>query len=145
MTSVVVDTDGTTEYEARLSTVREGENLATTRVMAGQAPFLINGYLNYSNENQTFNINLAYNVQGETLNVVGGRNIPDVYTQAFHSLNMNMYRDFGTVNKSRITFGVSNILGSTRTNRYQPYQAASKLSSNYDLGRTFSLKYSYSF
>lgn len=147
MKSVFVDNSKTkTEYDLRRETLRDGESLKDTRVMAGQSPFLINTYFNYTDNDGKFNANLAYNVQGETLNIIGSADLPDIYTKPFHSLNLNMYRNLGSDLSSRITVGISNILGSERNNFYKSFQAGDE--SVYSLfapGRTVNVKYSYTF
>ncbi|MFY0651688.1 MAG: TonB-dependent receptor [Cyclobacteriaceae bacterium] len=147
MKSVFVNNQKTkTEYEIREATLREGESLSDTRVMAGQSPFLINGFLNYTDSEGVFNANLAYNVQGETLNIIGSADLPDIYTKPFHSLNFNVYRNLGTDLNSRITMGITNILGSERNNFYKSYGAGDDaIYSLYTPGRTFTVKYSYTF
>lgn len=147
MKSVFVDNNKTkTEYDLRRETLREGESLKDTRLMAGQSPFLINGYLNYTDNDGLFNANLAYNVQGETLNVIGSADLPDIYTKPFHSLNLNVYRKLGADLNSRITMGITNMLGAERNNFYKSYEAGdAAVYSLYSPGRTFTVKYSYSF
>lgn len=53
---------------------------------------------------------LFYNVQGETLQVVGIRNVPDAYTQPFHNMSFRLSKAFGEEKQSSINFGFSNIL-----------------------------------
>ncbi len=145
LNSVIVNNSGTTDYELRQQFLREGEELDDTRPMAGQAPFLINAYLNYTNNEGDFNVNVAYNVQGETLNIVGSGRVADVYTKPFNSLNLNMYKDLGVERHSRITVGVTNILEDDIENVFKSYQADEQYFSVFRPGRTFSLKYSYRF
>lgn len=146
MTAVQVDESGTTEYESRLSGLREGETLSKTRSMAGQSPYLINAYLNFKNFDNSINANLSYNVQGKTLAYVSSGDLrADVYTKEFHSLNFNVSKSFGKVGTSKITFRVDNILADDKVNVYNSYKADEEIFSKYEPGRTFSLKYSYSF
>lgn len=143
--SVIVNEDGKSEYTLREEFLRDNETLSSTRNMAGQAPYLINGYFNYKTNDQSINANLSYNVQGETLYVIGSGVLPDTYTKPFHSLNMNASKSFGTDLQSKVTFGVDNILASKRQNVYQSFGAQDEIFSLYEPGRTFSLKYSYTF
>ncbi|MBU2915122.1 TonB-dependent receptor [Reichenbachiella agariperforans] len=146
MKSVTVDDNGTTEYDSRLGGLRDGEELKATRSMAGQSPYLINAYFNYKNNDNTINANLSYNVQGKTLAYVSpGDLVPDVYTKEFHSVNFNISKTFGKVGTSKVTFRVDNILGAQRKNVYESYEANEEVFSLYKPGRTFSLKYAYSF
>lgn len=137
--------DGETEYDIRVQNLRDGESSYDTRPMAGQAPFLINGYFNYKSNDQSINANLSYNVQGETLYVVGSGVFPDAYTKPFHSLSLNASKSFGSDFQSKVTFGVDNILAAKRQNVYKSYGAKNEIFSLYEPGRTFSLKYTYTF
>jgi TonB-dependent receptor len=145
MKEVIVNTDGKTEYELRQENLRDGETMESTRDMSGQAPYVVNGYLNISNNNKSINANISYNVQGETLNIVGSGRFPDIYTKSFHSLNLNVYKDLGADMKSRVTLGVNNILGAERENVYKSYEAKDEVYSIFQPGRTFTAKYSYTF
>jgi hypothetical protein len=135
----------TTEYQSRLAEARTGETVEDTRPMAGQAPYLLNGYLNYADKNGFNNINLSYNVQGESLSIVGVGQVPDVYVKPFHSLNFNASRKLGHGKNSQVTFGIDNILGSVKREIWKNYEASEVLSSRLDGGQTFSVKYSYTF
>ena len=143
--SVIINESGRTEFESRQSNVRDGEVIDATRPMGGQSPYLINGYLNYTSTDGFFNANLSYNVQGESLSVIGVGAVPDVYTQPFHSLNFNLYRDFGANKNHRLTTGVNNILESLREDLYRGYGDTEATYSVFRPGRTFSLTYGYTF
>ena len=144
--TVYVDESQTkTEKQLREENLRDGENIKDTRPMAGQAPYLINAYLNYALPTAGLNVSLAYNVQGETLAVVGSGRVPDVYTSPFHSLNFNIMKSFGAEMKSKVTLGVDNILEDTRDQLYKSYNATDQIYATYNPGRQFSVKYSYTF
>jgi anionic cell wall polymer biosynthesis LytR-Cps2A-Psr (LCP) family protein len=113
--------------------------------MAGQAPYLINGYFNISNAIKSISANVSYNVQGETLNVVGSGNFPDVYTKPFQSLNLNINKHLGNGNKSVLTVGLNNILKSEQVNYFKSHEAGEEVYSIFKPGRTISVKYSYAF
>ncbi len=146
MNTILVDNNNTeTEKELRERFKRDGETIKDTRPMAGQAPYLVNAYLNYLIDEWDMNINLAYNVQGPTLTVVGTAAVPDVYTVPFHSLNFNVFKNFGAERKSRLTFGINNLLNDKREQVYRSYGADDKLFYTFNPGRQLSLKYSYTF
>jgi TonB-dependent receptor len=132
----------TTEYESRLLNSRSGETIQGTRPMGGQSPYLLNAYLNYTSVDGRMNANVSYNVQGESLLIIGVGAVPDVYSQPFHSLNFNSYRNFGTDQKHRISVGVSNILKSERKDVYKGSGEHEAIYSVFRPGRTFSLTYS---
>jgi hypothetical protein len=142
---VTINESGLTEYASRQNNARDGEVIEDSRPMGGQSPYLINAYLNYAGMEGFFNANLSYNVQGESLLIIGVGAVPDVYTQPFHSLNLNLYHDFGLNRNHRLTAGVSNILKAERTDLYKGYGDASAVYSVFRPGRTFSLTYGYTF
>lgn len=146
MKSVTTDPEtGQSEYELRQLNARDGESIKETRSMAGQAPYMINAALTYSLPESKTNISLAYNVQGEHLSIVGSGRTPDVYTEAFHSLNLNMYTSFGENKRSKVTFGVTNILDDDKRNVYRSYETEDQIYSTYKPGLGISLKYGYTF
>lgn len=143
-TVVVNDNLGTTEYESRVNNARDGESIETHRAMAGQSPYLVNAYLSYSDNDNKTSLSLAYNVQGESISIVGIGATPDVYVKPFNSLNFNAYRNFGPGDKSRITFGINNILAAEKKYVYQN-NGAEAIYSIFAPGRTFNVKYSLTF
>lgn len=146
MNSVFVNDDKTqTEKESREVMKREGEVIGDTRPMAGQSPYLINAYLNYTLDKIGLNFNLSYNIQGETLAVVGTGSVPDVYSVPFHSLGFNAFKSFGETQNSRITIGMDNILNDTRDQVYKGFNAENQIYSTFNPGTLYSIKYSFTF
>jgi TonB-dependent receptor len=143
--SVIINESGLTELASRQNNAREGELVKSTRTMAGQSPYLVNAYLNYSAAEGFVNANLSYNVQGESLFIVGVGAVPDVYTRPFNSLNFNLFRDFGANRSHRLTAGIMNILKAERKDLYKGYGDAEAVYSIFRPGRTFSLTYGYTF
>ena len=137
--------DDKTEYELRKDNLRDGETLAKTRQMTGQSPYLVNAYLNYQNDKALLNVSLAYNVQGESLFIVGSGLVPDTYLEPFHSLNLNIYKDFGVKKNIRITASIQNILNDETKQVYKSYKAADKIYAVYKPGLSFGLKLGYTF
>lgn len=149
MNDIIVNEDENgntvTEKENRELWARDGETISNTRDMVGQAPYLINAYLNWSNKENTINANLSYNVQGETLSIVGSGRWPDIYTVPFHSLNFNIYKDLGMNKRSRINLRATNLLNAKRKDVYKSYGATDKTFSVFEPGRAFALVYRYTF
>ena len=83
--------------------------MGTYRNLQGQSPFLINSSLDYKNENG-LRAGLFFNMQGKTLEVVGTGFAPDVYTQPYESLNLNMSKSYGKNQNKTVTIKVENIL-----------------------------------
>lgn len=139
------------EYESRKANLRlnpdgdQIEPLDYTREMQGQAPYLINAGINYDNFDLGWQGGVYYNVQGSALATVGIGAIPDLYTEAFHSINASLKKSFGAEKRAGISFKVSNLLGDKRETYYKAYESGEPISSSYDPGREFSIGFDYSF
>ncbi|WP_460220123.1 TonB-dependent receptor [Psychroserpens sp. MEBiC05023] len=133
------------EFTSRQLAAREGQTIERERDLQGQAPFVINFGLDYSNDDIGLQTGLFYNVQGETLQVVGIGLVPDVYTQPFNSLNFTLNKAFGEDKKSSIDFKISNILNSKRKSDYESFRAQNQTFSLREPGTEISLGYSYKF
>ena len=138
-----------TEYTSRLEYARTGEKIERTRDMAGQAPYLINAGLTYDGNGgkgfwKGLDAGLFYNMQGQTLQYVGINNLPDVYSNPFHSLNFNMNKVLGENERFQIGFKIENLLGAKRESIYQSYQATDQYFERLSPGTKFEFKLSYS-
>lgn len=144
---VFVDDDKKeSEFENRKKSARKGEEIKEFRSMAGQAPYLINGYISFVEVTDAlYSVNLSYNVQGESLNIVGVNVVPDVYTLPFHSLNLNSSIKLGESKKSSLGLKVKNILMNKKRNVWKNPTGEDKLFSFYEEGITFSVSYRYTF
>ncbi|MEM5566547.1 TonB-dependent receptor [Psychroserpens sp. AS72] len=133
------------EYQGRLASARDGESIDKKRDLQGQAPYLINVGLDYNNDDLGLQTGLFFNVQGKTLEVVGIREVPDVYTKPFNSLNFTLNKTFGENENTSIDLKVSNILGNERISEFESYNAQNQIFTLRDPGTTFSLGYTYKF
>ncbi|MFO7703140.1 MAG: TonB-dependent receptor [Psychroflexus maritimus] len=133
------------EFESRQLAARDGQKIKKKRQLQGQSPFLINFSLNYDDSEKGWQGGLFYNVQGETLEVVGIRNVPDVYTQPFHNLSFQLTKAFGENKNSSINIGISNLLDDTIRSYYKSFNSASEIFSKRKIGQAFSVGYSYNF
>jgi len=134
-----------TEYISRLENARDNEEVTNQRVMAGQAPYLINAGLSYKNIDNGFEGGIYYNVQGKTLQYVGIADKPDVYSKPFHSMNVNVNYRFGIEKQSSIGFKVDNLLGSNRVQVFESYGSEEQLFQLIQPFRTISVRYKTSF
>ena len=132
---------GASELSLRTKGLRDGESLGTYRNLQGQSPFLINSSLDYKNENG-LRAGLFFNMQGKTLEVVGTGFAPDVYTQPYESLNLNMSKSYGKNQNKTVTIKVENILESKKESYYESFKASNKIFSFREQGTTFSVGYS---
>lgn len=139
-----------TEFESRQANLRTGEVLDPNRPMAGQAPYLVNAFLNWNDKEARTNLNLSYNVQGENLYIVGVAQNPDIYVVPFNSLNFNAFRDFGEEKNHRVQLGVRNILDGENKYIYKSFGGSEtsfveETFSVFRPGREFIMKYRYTF
>ena len=144
MKSLQIDNNGKTEYELRSENLRDGEILPNSRSMAGQAPFLINSYINYTDRVSSMNFNLSYNIQGKTLLIVGSGLTPDVYVKPFNSLNFNSYKSFGKSDNLKLTLTIKNILNSKTSSIFVNYEDAA-VSQTQLPGVNFNIKFGLEF
>lgn len=142
---IEVDADGTTEYDLRQANARNGETVKTFRPMQGQAPYLVNAFINYSNDSIGLEANLSYNVQGKRLAIVGSGIVPDVYEDPFHSLNFKISYAFGKTDNMKLSFSAQNLLGDSFKQFYESYEAKNQIYRSYTNGRSFSLGFNYKF
>lgn len=133
------------EFEGRQGGARDGEVIDRERQLQGQAPFLINVGLDYNNDDIGLQTGVFFNVQGKTLEVVGIREVPDVYTKPFNSLNFTLNKTFGKDKNSSIDLKVSNILDSSRLSEYESFGAQDQIFTLRDPGTAFSLGYTFKF
>lgn len=129
------------EYESRLNNLRDGETIADTRPMQGQAPYLINAGIAYTPDKSNWEGGLYYNVQGRRISIVGIGAAADVYDVPFHSLNLSVKREFGINRNHQVSFQVVNILDAERKREYESFNSSNQTFSLLNPGRTFSLKY----
>ncbi len=136
-----VNTIGKTEYELRLENARDSENIDVYRSMQGQAPIVVNGFLNYKSEK--LNANLTYNIQGEKLVIVGSGIVPDIYEKPFHSLNFKTAYTFGKEEQFNISFSAKNLLNNKFNQFFKSYNTTNQVYRSYSIGQEFGLSFSY--
>jgi TonB-dependent receptor len=112
-----------TEKRSRQLTAREGQEIGDTRDMAGQAPYIVNTGIAYSDYTTGWEAGVFYNVQGPTLNMVGFGNRTDTYAVPFNSLNLNVNKTFGADERIRTSVGVQNLLNDKREYIFSSYGA----------------------
>ena len=111
------------EFNLRYNMLRVGEQIGDSRTLQGQAPFLINIGINYSNEDLGLQTGLFYNVQGKTLEIVGTGFLPDVYTMPFHSLNLNFNKTIGRNKTSNLNIRINNLLNDLKESKFNSFGA----------------------
>lgn len=112
-----------------------------TRVMFGQAPYIVNGLLAYENDSIGLDANLSFNITGEKLALVMRGGTPDVYEQPRGLLNFNISKKIGK--NISLKFGVDNILDSEHKFTYE-FKGEEYIYSLYSFGRKYEVGFTYS-
>lgn len=133
------------EFISRKLTAREGQAIESTRDMAGQAPYLINTGLSYTDFASGWEAGVFYNVQGASLNYVGFGNRTDTYSVPFNSLNLNVNKTFGADERLQAGFGIDNLLNSKKQYVYKSYEANDQLFSSISPGTKINFRLAFSF
>lgn len=137
-----------TEYDSRTTNARTGQTIDEYRVMAGQAPLIVNAGLMFAGNDEgiwnRFEAGLYYNMQSQTLLYVGIADRPDIYSKPFHSLNLNTSVNLGKEKRTQIGFKVSNILNSKKESVFKAYNANDQIFDTLNQGVTFNLSIKYS-
>lgn len=139
----VIGTTTFTEKHVRESNAREGEVIGDFRPMYGQSPYIINAFTTFKNDSIGLICNLNYNVQGKKLAVIGVGGLPDVYEQAFHSLNLKVSKTFGKIYEGesaprwKASIRATNLLNAARKKYYEAYNAESQIFEYLHSGMTF--------
>lgn len=144
MSSVTLPQKTESELEIREQNAREGESVDRYRQMAGQSPYLINAFLGFSNSKSGLEGNISYNVQGNTLTIVGIGLVPDVYTAPRHMLNLRFAKRMGKRERSTLSFRVNNLLDQDRVLNYESSGAENQVYSYFKEGMDFSIGFRYS-
>ena len=131
------------EFEINQTEARTGEDVEQFRSLQGQAPFLVNTYLNYDNEDLGLEFNVSYNVQGRTLTVIGFAQVPSVYTDPFHSLNLKASKTFGYEGRWKASVTMQNLVGDERLLEFDSFGAERQVYRLLEPGRSFGVGISY--
>lgn len=113
---------------------------ASTRVMYGQSPYILNAFLSYQGEKNGWSGNLSYNISGPRLDLVVKGGTPDVYEQPRGLLNLKIGKNLN--DKWSLTLSASNILNSKYKKTYS-YNGTEYLYENYQTGSTYSFGVNY--
>ena len=133
---------GESERNLRTLGLRDGESLGDYRNLQGQSPFLINSSIDYNDGKNGLKAGIFFNMQGETLEVVGTGFAPDVYTKPFESLDLNLSKTFGEKQNKTVTIKIENLLDSKKESFYKAFKANNEIFSFREEGTTFSIGYS---
>ena len=120
---------------------------ATTRPFEGQAPYIVNVALVYSNLDQGIDASLSLNSLGDRLKLVGEDATPDIFTRGVSLLDFAFSKKFGNLG---LRFSAKNLLNATYTDssfwapgQLQDPTQTENLYAQYQRGITFGLGVSY--
>jgi outer membrane receptor protein involved in Fe transport len=128
-----------TLMESQIDVGAENENALTnaTRPMVGQAEYVVNTGLSYSNYSGSVNATLLYNLVGPRIVEAGVEPLPDTYEEARHILDFSLL--FPALGGVAVKLDAENLLNQ----RYLRTQGSVTRLSYYS-GRTFSVGLSWS-
>ncbi len=109
------------------------------RRMYNQSPYIINANLTYNNSKSKWNGNLTYNVFGERLSYVSSI-LPYVYEQPKPDLDLSIGKGIG--DRVMLKIRATNLLNPD-FKQAMVYKGKEYIFQQYNLGRTFSLGFSY--
>ncbi len=132
------------ELNSKRLVARDREDISETRQMVGQSPMIINAIVGYNNIDKGIEANIAYNVQGEKLVLVGIGANPDVYEKSFHSLNIRLAKSIGLNKNWKVSLSADNLLNSKRQKVNKSFNASDRNFELFQPGTTFSLSLGYS-
>ena len=113
---------------------------SSTRTMYGQAPYIVNIYINYKHKKLGLESRLVFNTSGPKLAIVISGGTPNVYEQPRNTMDFVLKKSFGQ--KIHLSFKAKNILNTSFKKTYS-YKGKEYIYSNFKLGQTFSLGFSY--
>ncbi len=136
---VALDKSENGEFESRELNSRVGESIKSNRQMQGQAPYIVNAYMNYVNKDKAWEVNLSYNVQGSSLAIVGIGLNPDVYTSPYHDMSFKASKRIGKRKQLGLSVGANNLLNANKIKVYKSHGANDQIFEQFRPYRTFNL------
>jgi TonB-dependent receptor len=131
---------------SKLETSDEDHNRRDSiRQMQGQAPYIVNLGLYYTNA-QGLSVSILYNVVGKHLSFVGDANYAHIYQMPFNDLEILVQKEF--LNHWTVKAGMKNILDSKQTRQNikgDKTVGQDQITRQFQPGRTFNIGLTYSF
>jgi hypothetical protein len=92
--------------EIELGSIAIGQS--ANRPLQGQAPYIVNSSILYTDENKGWQVNLLYNVVGRNIVFVGFDEYPDIYLMPRNVLDISVTKRVAP--RTKLKFGISDIL-----------------------------------
>ncbi len=121
---------------------------SANRPLMGQSPYVVNAGIYYQNPYNGLQINLAYNVIGKRIFVVGTYGTPNVYEMPKNNLDLTISKNI--YNNLKLTFNINNLLNAKTllmqdSNENGKIDSKDEMISQYKLGSNFNIGLSYKF
>ena len=127
--------------QQELDVIRSTDPTASsTRQMYGQAPYIVNTYINYKHNKLGLESRLVFNTSGPKLAIVISGGTPNVYEQPRNTMDFILKKSFGQ--RINLSFKAKNLLNASFKKTYT-YKGEEYIYSHFKLGRSFSLGFSY--
>ncbi|MGB0371053.1 MAG: TonB-dependent receptor domain-containing protein [Opitutales bacterium] len=130
--------------DAELEILRLADpNFSDTRDLVGQSEYTFNVDTTYNNPDWGFTATIAFNMVGESLDVVTSGVLPDIYEQPAPSLDFIASKSFGE--NWSVKFKAQNLLDPEYEKTVDTSEGGEIIYESYTRGLSFSLGVSYSF
>lgn len=125
---------------------------ADTRPFFGQSPYILNVFLQYTNDSSNVSANLSYNIFGDRIAIIVPGGLPNIYEKSRGELNFNLSKKFGE--RLSLTLRLKNILNpdykftfefAGNDPAYDKFEDTEYIFQSYKKGRQFGLSASYIF
>jgi outer membrane receptor protein involved in Fe transport len=114
-----------------------------TRAMYGQAPYVVNGILNYNLEKVGMNLTVSYNLQGPRLVLSSLGGPPDIYEMPRHLVDLKVSKSVGS--HFGISISIRDLLNSAIRRSYKFDDGFLLDFDKYNFGTSYNLGLSYKF
>jgi hypothetical protein len=108
------------------------------RPLQGQSDYIFNVSLDYANPRTGTDFRILYNYLGKRISEVGATELPDVFEQPSHFLDLSLGQRFPGWKSAKFKFTIQNIL-----NRTIKELQGGRLYNGYSTGRSFGIGMSY--
>ena len=112
-----------------------------SRQMFGQAPYVLNGLLTYTNDSIGFSVGIGYNVQGPRLVLVSTDLTPNVFEMPRHLVDIKISKDLGKY--FVVSFNIKDLLNSPVRRAYKYPEGYTLDFDRFQFGTNYILSFAY--
>jgi len=112
------------------------------RPLYGQAPYIVNGFINYTNNELGLSSNLSFNVEGPKIIIISKFQTPDVYQRPYPLVNFNISKSI--FDSFEVSFSAKNLINPEFKQTLILENGDEFAYRTHFFGRTFSIGISYS-